>query len=116
MNVILHITGLDAWAKARLVGTYRAESLDTEGFIHCSTPEQVIKVANTFFVGQQGLVLLYIEPDKVQPEIRYETADGNERFPHIYGALNLDAVLRVAEFESNEDGLFKLPADLQKSV
>jgi uncharacterized protein (DUF952 family) len=112
MNIIIHITERKQWEKAQNSGIYRTDSLDTEGFIHCSTPKQVIKVANTFFTNQKGLALLYIDSDKVQPEIRYETVEGNEQFPHIYGALNLDAVFRVAEFEPDEAGLFAFPADL----
>lgn len=116
MNIILHVTGKEEWKKAQLAGIYRAASLETEGFIHCSTPKQIIKVANTFFANQKGLILLYIDSDKVQPEIRYEIVEGNEKFPHLYGALNLDAVFEVVEFEPGKDGLFELPVNLQKSV
>ncbi|MCU0533796.1 MAG: DUF952 domain-containing protein [Hydrococcus sp. Prado102] len=116
MTVILHITPQEQWQVAQHQGIYRADSLDTEGFIHCSTPKQVIKVANHFFPHQKGLVLLSIDSDKVTPEIRYETVEVNEQFPHIYGELNLDAVFEVIEFEPGEDGFFNLPANLQKSV
>lgn len=116
MNVILHITQQKQWEQARQQGIYRADSLDTEGFIHCSTSKQVLKVANNFFSNQKGLVLLYIDSDKVNREIRYETVEANEQFPHIYGELNLDAVFEVIGFEPGEDGIFKLPANLQKSV
>lgn len=112
MNTLLHITQKEQWIKAQTKGIYRATSLDTEGFIHCSTSKQIIKVANTFFVNQKDLVLLYINSDKVNPEIRYETVEGNEQFPHIYGKLNLDAIFKVVNFDSNQDGLFTLPADL----
>lgn len=106
MNLILHITQKEQWEKAKNEGIYHAHSLDTEGFIHCSTSEQIIKVANTFFVNQKDLVLLYIDSDKVKPEICYETVAENEQFPHIYGELNLDAVFKVVDFKPNEDGLF----------
>ncbi|MBD2345799.1 DUF952 domain-containing protein [Anabaena subtropica] len=111
MNTILHITQRKKWEQAKNVGSYRADSLDTEGFIHCSQPAQVIKVANYIFANQKGLILLLINSNLVNPEIRYEAADG-ELFPHIYGELNLDAVYQVINFEPGEDGLFELPSEV----
>ena len=110
MNIILHITQREHWEQAKLLPAYRGDTLDSEGFIHCSTPLQVIKVANTFFPGQEGLILLCIDSDKVQAEIRYEGIEAEE-FPHIYGPLNLDAVFKVIDFEPGEDGKFELPAE-----
>lgn len=81
-----------------------------EGFIHCSTRKQVITVANARFRGQQGLVLLLIDTDKVKPEIVYENLEGGAQlFPHIYGKLNTDAVVEVATFKPGADDCFKLP-------
>ncbi|HEC22802.1 MAG TPA: DUF952 domain-containing protein [Chloroflexi bacterium] len=117
MSWILHITTREQWESARKAGLYRPASLDTEGFIHCSTPQQVIRVANAFYRGQEGLVLLCIEPEKVKAPIRYEApveedAGGEERFPHIYGPLNADAVVRVMDFPPGEDGTFTLPGGI----
>ncbi|MBD1922066.1 DUF952 domain-containing protein [Microcoleus sp. FACHB-831] len=112
MSIILHITKRDRWEDAKSTNVYRGDTLESEGFIHCSTLEQVIKVANAFFKSQNGLVLLCLESEKVKPEIKYEGIDGGELFPHIYGALNIDAVVQVVAFESGEDGLFELPGEL----
>jgi uncharacterized protein (DUF952 family) len=111
MTTILHITQREQWEQAKLVGTYQGDTLDSEGFIHCSTPTQIIKVANTFFPNQKGLVLLLINSDKVDAAIRYEGVEG-ELFPHIYAALNVDAVFKVIDFEPGEDGLFRLPKNI----
>jgi uncharacterized protein (DUF952 family) len=111
MALILHITPRSHWQKAQQDGVYRADSLDAEGFIHCSTPTQVVATANSFFRGQAGLVLLCIESDRVQSEIRYETVHGSQ-FPHLYGLLNLDAVTQAIDFEPDEDGNFTLPSGL----
>lgn len=110
MNTILHITQREQWEQAKLVGIYRRDTLDSEGFIHCSTQTQVVKVANTLFRNQKGLVLLCINSNKVKAEIRYEGVE--ELFPHIYGALNVDAVFEVIGFEPDEDGKFKLPQEV----
>ncbi len=112
MNTILHISKRQQWEEANNTGSYRAESLETEGFIHCSQASQITKVANRFFRNQTELVLLFIDTDKVKAEIRYEMADG-ELFPHIYGELNLDAVYQVIAFEPGEDGLFELPLGVE---
>jgi len=106
--MILHITEREQWEQAKQVGIYRGDTLDTEGFIHCSTPQQVIRTANRFFQHQKGSVLLCIEPEQVKAEIKYEAAD-SDLFPHIYGALNVDAVTQVIEFEPGEDGKFEMP-------
>jgi uncharacterized protein (DUF952 family) len=84
VTIILHITERGQWEKAKLSGVYRGDTLDSDGFIHCSAPQQVVKVANALFQAQKGLVLLCIEIDKVQSEIRYEGTKGGEMYPHIY--------------------------------
>lgn len=112
--MILHITHQDHWQQAQQIEIYQAESLITEGFIHCSQPEQVVWVANRFYRGQSSLVLLCIDPDLVEAEIKYETAD-EQLFPHIYGAINLDAIVDVLDFPPNPDGSFSLPRELRLS-
>src|SRR5687768_17360062 len=85
---IFHITQRAAWLEAQREGYYRGDTLDTEGFVHCSTREQVVWVANQRFRGQAGLVLLVIDIEKLEPALRYERAEAGELFPHIYGSLN----------------------------
>ena len=79
--LILHITKQEQWEQAKLAGIYRGDTLDSEGFIHCSTPEQIIKVANALFHAQKELILLCIESDKVRAEIRYEGLEEGEHYP-----------------------------------
>lgn len=107
MSIIWHITKREQWEQALLSQVYFSDSLVSEGFIHCSTSQQVLPVANFLFRGQQDLLLLSIDSSKVQPEIRYEDVDGTA-FPHIYGALNTDAVVEVLDFVPGVDGLFEL--------
>jgi uncharacterized protein (DUF952 family) len=118
-ELILHLVSNEAWLAAVKGGAYRADSLSTEGFIHCSKPSQIVGVANTFYRGQQGLVLLVIDPTRLQPELKWEPpaepepthAREGELFPHVYGSLNLDAVVKVLAFEPGADGVFSLPPD-----
>ena len=109
MDRLLHICPVSDRQEAQARGEYRPASLDTEGFIHCSTAGQVAATANRFYHGRRGLVLLHIDPARVRPPVRLEPADGS-LFPHIYGPLNLDAVVDVQEFEPGEDGTFSWTA------
>jgi len=111
--IILHITTADAWAEAQQQGQYTADSLASEGFIHCSTPEQVVYVANERFRGRDNLILLLITASQVHAPIIYEDCyETSQLFPHIYGPLNLDAVAEVLLFPPAADGRFELPPRL----
>ena len=106
-DIILHICTRTDWAIAQNAGAYRAASLESEGFIHCSRPDQVLKVVNAFYQQVPDLVLLWLEPQRITPEIRWEAADDDE-YPHIYGSLNLDAVTRVGDFLPDADGVYRI--------
>lgn len=107
---IYHITPQADWKTALAAGSYSADSLASEGFIHCSEAGQVIPVANQLYRHRQDLVLLEIEKGRAAAPIRYENLEGGaEMYPHIYGALNLDAVRRVYRFQPAPGGSFTLP-------
>lgn len=109
MQLIVHISARQAWQAAQSQTGYRGDTLETEGFIHCSKQEQVLETANRYYIGRQDLVLVWIDPQRVKAEIRWEAA-GEQVFPHIYGPLNLDAVVGVFDFAPDGDGQFrKLP-------
>ena len=72
MKLILHITTKTLWNMAQRLGQYSASSLETEGFIHCSTPAQVVAVAERFYTGQHGLILLVLDSGRIQAEVKYE--------------------------------------------
>jgi uncharacterized protein (DUF952 family) len=119
--LIFHITSRTAWKDAQKRGDYRAESLETEGFIHCSTSSQVLPVADNFYQGKNGLILLAIEPALLSSALKWEPPSGGtpppsvpdgELFPHIYGPVNLNAVIKVVNLESKPDGTFSLPSNL----
>jgi uncharacterized protein (DUF952 family) len=99
MEHIFHVTRADDWRAAQARGTYRLSTrdrtLEEEGFIHCSYQHQVAHVVATYFGDVHDLLVLVIEPQRVTAEIRAESAGGEERFPHIYGPLNLDAVIET---------------------
>jgi uncharacterized protein (DUF952 family) len=94
---LVHLCLRREWEQAVQAGVYRAASLDELGFIHLSRPEQIQGVAKRYYAGVQGLVLLWIDPHKLSAEIRWEPSDGRV-FPHLYGELNIEAVLSVQDF------------------
>ncbi len=109
-NYLLHLCQRQAWEMALETGVYNAPSLSREGFIHCSLEHQILEVANHFYIGVPDLVLLWIDASRVKSRIIFERAPGEsgEHFPHIYGALNLDAVISVEAFPNEEDGFFHI--------
>ena len=109
MTLLLHITSREQWDRARFAGVYRGDTLDTEGFIHCSTRDQVLGVANARFSGRNDLVLLCIDSSRVQAPVQYDSIESGARFPHIYGPLNADAVVKTLPFAPGPDGAFALP-------
>ncbi|NHC37813.1 DUF952 domain-containing protein [Scytonema millei] len=111
-QLILHITQRSQWEQARRDGIYRGDTLDTEGFIHCSTLAQIVQVANKFFFQHQELIVLCIDPQRVLVEIKYEESEPGEQYPHIYGLLNIDAVIKVIEFARGANGKFEFPPQL----
>ncbi len=118
---VIHITSRRLWDEAQGAGKYAPPSLPSEGFIHCSTSKQVLAVAGRFYRGQSGLVLLVIDPARLTSALKWEPpADGTpppgvpaaDLFPHVYGPINLDAVVQVLDFEPGPNGQFSLPASL----
>ena len=106
MDQIVHICSLEVWQTAQAAGEYRADSLEAEGFIHCSRPEQVLEVANRYYGGQNSLLLLWIDPSKLTAELRWEPSDG-DIYPHLYGPLNLAAIIQVSAFPPDTEGVFR---------
>ncbi len=119
--MIYHITSREAWREAQVKGEYTAPSLASEGFIHCSRPEQLAGVIREFYADAASLLLLIIDEKRLSAELRWEapahpnsTAEPpspGDRFPHVYGALNLGAVLKAVDLPKSAGG-FALPPDL----
>ena len=121
MTRIYHIVSLASWSAAQASGEYRTPSLQSDGFMHFSRRGQILAVADTFYRGEDGLVLVEVDTARVRADLRLELPAGlpppegappGERFPHLYGPLNLDAVIAVHDFPPEEDGTFKLPPKL----
>lgn len=94
--MIYHITTLSRWEASIIRGFYEADSLATEGFIHASNRNQVEGVLERYYNNQTDLLLLHIDETKLTAALKYELSPSvNELFPHIYGPVNIDAVIHT---------------------
>ena len=94
--VIYHLTTLQEWEEAQDKGVYEPPSLQREGFIHCSTEEQVEDVMRKHFQQHENLVKLIIDPTRLTQKVQYDKNEQQQQeFPHIYGPLNLEAVTQI---------------------
>jgi uncharacterized protein (DUF952 family) len=120
MTPIYHITSRAAWGAAKKIGAYTAPSLAGEGFIHCSQAGQIERVANAFYAGQKELFVLVIDPAKITSPLKWEDPShpmpnapidipSAEKFPHIHGPLNLEAVIRTIVWAPDANGSFIFP-------
>jgi uncharacterized protein (DUF952 family) len=111
-GLIYHIARRADWERARADGEYTRSTVDKtlaeEGFIHASQAPQVAGTANRFYRDVPGgLVLLVIDPGLLRAEVRYEEVPGAELpFPHVYGPLNVEAVVAARPSTPGPDGTF----------
>ena len=119
--MILHLLSRESWIEAQTAGQLIAPSVATEGFAHCSTEHQMVDVANKYYRGTSDMVLLNIDPSKLASVLKFEPPahlDGSPalphepQFPHIYGPINLDAVIEAIDFPCDEQGVFTSPPQL----
>jgi uncharacterized protein (DUF952 family) len=106
---LYHLALAADWAGAAEAGEYRVSglgmTLEEEGFIHCSLPHQVQRTADRFYRGRPDMLLLTIDPDRLTAPLRLESnRPGGEAYPHLYGPLNVDAVVDVRPVELQADG------------
>jgi uncharacterized protein (DUF952 family) len=100
MPIIYHITTKEAWTEAIEKGAYTTPSLSDEGFIHCSQETQIEGVLQRYFAGKQDLVKLVIDTDKLNVRFVFEWSPSTlDTFPHVYGPINLDAVVELKELK-----------------
>ncbi|MFM2386820.1 MAG: hypothetical protein RL660_1577 [Bacteroidota bacterium] len=94
--MIYHVCTAAQWAAAQAQGFYSHDSIAAEGFIHCSKLHQVAGVLQRYYSGIQDLLLLHIDESLLSNELKYELAPSiQEEFPHVFGSINLDAVVAV---------------------
>ena len=98
------------WRLAADGGIFMGSEVDhRDGFIHLSTGAQVEETVARHFAGQTELLLVEVDASKLGDSLRWETSRDDKLFPHVYGSLPMNAVVRVDELLLGEDGKHKFP-------
>jgi uncharacterized protein (DUF952 family) len=107
---IYKISPAAAWREAERQGVFRGSADDArDGFIHFSTASQVAGTAEKHFFGQSGLLLIEVDADRLGEALRFEPSRNGEKFPHLYGDLDLGAVTALFELAARPDGSHDIP-------
>lgn len=102
---VYKICGRDAWEEAQALGRYAGSADDArDGFIHFSTRSQLAGTVAKHFAGQDNLVLVAVDVGALGDALKWEPSRGGELFPHLYGALDMSAVLSVEDFSLETEG------------
>jgi uncharacterized protein (DUF952 family) len=105
-GVTYHLVPAPVWATASGEASYVPEAFAADGFIHCTNGiDEVVAVGNLFYQGDpRPFQVLALDINRIEPEVRYDAP--GEVYPHIYGALNTDAVIAVYPVVRDEAGRF----------
>jgi len=93
--MIYHITTAEHYHSFAGKDYYESPALHEEGFIHCSTEDQVSGILQRYFDGQSNLFLLVIDAAKLKSRLKIEAASNGELFPHVYGPVNKSAIVSI---------------------
>jgi uncharacterized protein (DUF952 family) len=95
--IIYHIVLPDSWEEQKEKEFYEHESLRAEGFIHCSYAGQLDAVLGRYYSGAGRVLILHIDPELLTSKLVEEASTGGEIYPHIYGKVNLGAIVEISE-------------------
>jgi|ERR1041384_3262220 uncharacterized protein (DUF952 family) len=110
MPTLYKIIAASHWKAAQHDGVLRGSADDLrDGFIHFSAAEQVEETAAKHFAGQDDLLLISVSAEKLGSALKWEASRGGALFPHLYGELTLDAVIKVDKLTRSADGRHKFP-------
>ncbi|OAN32738.1 DUF952 domain-containing protein [Mycolicibacterium iranicum] len=109
-DVLVHLCTAHEWEHAQQTGQHSPASLAAVGFVHLSTPEQVHLPANRLYAGRSDLVLLRLDAARLTSPVRWEPGVPSDPdgmvFPHLYGPLPTEVVIRVTAYLPGPDGTF----------
>lgn len=99
------IVDADEWATAMAVGSYAGSAVDlADGYIHLSTADQLAETVRKHYAGRDSLLLLTVDLTLLAETLIWEPSRGGALFPHIYGALPVEAVTATKAFSVRADG------------
>lgn len=95
--LIYHIVTPETWEKFKDENEYAAESLTTEGFIHCSYRSQLDDVLQRYYRDAGKVLILHINTHRLTSPLIAEPSTNREIYPHIYGKINKSAIVNIEE-------------------
>jgi uncharacterized protein (DUF952 family) len=109
-STIYKICEIALWREAERKGVFGGAPVDVrDGYIHFSTAEQAVETAAKHFAGADGLLLVAVDADTLGTALKWEPSRGGALFPHLYGALPLEAVLWTKPLSLGPDGRHLFP-------
>lgn len=106
---LVHLIEPEAWEVARADGHVRPPSLDEVGFVHLCTTSQLGVVVGRHYAEHRALVVLVLDPNALDAELRWEESHPGEHYPHLYGPLPVAAVTEAAQWRPGPDGTWPQP-------
>lgn len=109
MNLTYHLVPQKYFDAFDPQNDYMPEPFARDGFIHCTDgADEMARTANRYYQSNaEPHYYLYIDQDRVRARIQYD--DTAKIYPHIYGALNRDAIIAVRVVRRESDGTFLPP-------
>ena len=105
--MIIYTATCEEWDKIKGQTEFKSDDFYREGFIHCSYPQQTVWVLNKHFRNQEKVILLCIDPSRIKSKwVSEDLKENGEEFPHVYGDINVDAIIEVIHIQPSKDGLF----------
>lgn len=102
------------WVEAQKTGVFEGAPVDLQdGYIHFSTAEQVRETAAKHFAGQDDLLLVSVDDERLGDALKYEISRGGKEFPHLYAPLDLSAVVETIPLPLGDDGQHQFPEGLK---
>jgi len=110
MSIIYKILSTADWARAQEAGVFIGAGIDLfDGYIHFSTADTVVETVALHFAGRGDLVLVEVDAEKLTGDLVYEPSRGGKLFPHLYGPMELDAVVQARPLPLGADGRHVFP-------
>jgi len=97
--LVYHIADPNQWEQAQVSRFYTHPSLHTEGYIHCSSRDQIEETANFYFADTDQILVLLIDTSKLEADVLYEEATRGGQYPHIYGPVNISSIVGSRQFK-----------------
>ena len=113
-TLIYHATAEMLWQTAKAHGVYAGTAQDrTDGFIHFSATDQIVRSVERYLSGHCDLVLLSVDPDRLGAALVWALSRDGLLFPHLYGVLPIELVERTDALPLGLDGKHRFPTCLE---